>query len=121
MSPVWLILRYHSEAAPAIYVVDLADYVHERTDPAEDEQRDVALSVTPITAEESVRMVNKDPSWRRTLFQSANQGQEGEYSREEAIVRLQLMAHMQVRGAGTVRERYHPRTLSRMVLPNSAA
>ena len=116
------LLRYHGTVAtPAIYVVHLADYVHVRINPDENQTDDVFLDVAPITAEEARRMIDSDAAWRRSLFSSFKQGQAGEYTREEAVERLQLMVRMRMYGAGTIRERYRPRTLSARVLGNVEA
>lgn len=99
------------EQEAALFVVSFDDYVLERTDPAEGVDLDLLVEVTPIDQDEAIRMVDEQPEFRRTLFRSFNDGVEGEFTREQAVIHLQLKVVLEVTAASTLRERHEPRTL----------
>ena len=98
-----------ADRTPAIFVIDVSDFEYEIASPSPSVQNDVLVDVSPIDEQRAIEMLTARPQLVKELYRSNNQD-EGEYTRPEAIVRIQLLVHLSVICAGAIRERHTPRT-----------
>ncbi len=95
---------------PSAHVVDLADFEYLQTNPSDTSDDDVVATVSEIDEAEAISRLNADPALAQRLFESSHQGEQGSFSREEAIVHLQMRVKESFLAAGMIRERHRPRT-----------
>ena len=98
-----------ADRTPAIFVIDVSDFEYEIASPAPSVQNDVLVKVSPISEQQAVERLAARPQLASEIYRSNNRG-DGEYTRAEAIVRMQLLVQLSVMCAGVIRERHTPRT-----------
>lgn len=108
---------FEKDMAPIVSVVDLTDYEYIQTDWLNDASGDTRVEVDPIDADQAEQILLEHPDLHSQLYQAEHSQQPGLYGSEEAIVHMQLRVKILVESAGTVQERYTPRTVSAPVAP----
>ena len=79
-------------------------------EPEEGTDGHILLRIEPIDQSRALELIDERPEFKRTLFASENQGADGEFSRTEAVVHMQLKVTFDLTAASVLRERQAPRT-----------
>jgi ppGpp synthetase/RelA/SpoT-type nucleotidyltranferase len=98
-----LVTIQRRDASPSIHVVDLDQFQYEQTNPDAMTNSDLLLRLDPYNFEAAAELVDRDPGIKKWLYSANHQGQEGEYTREEAVVRLLLQVKLHVVEGGKIR------------------
>lgn len=106
------VLRIHdTQRPPSIHVVDLTGFRYVQTNPDAMSDEDILVRVDPYNFELAAETVNQNPSLLSSLYRAAHQ-EEGEFNREEAIVRIQLQVRLHIIEGGLIEERDGPMSVS---------
>ena len=92
---------WQADATPSMHVVDLSDFHYQQTNPDAMSNDDLLLKIEEMFADSAVEAVDNAPGLRKSLYRSKH-GEDGEFSREEAVVRLQLQVKMHIVEGGLI-------------------
>ena len=94
---------YDTRLSPSIHVVDLTGFRYVQTNPDAMSDDDLTVRAEPISWELAAEIIDKNPDLPAQLYHSTH-GEDGRFTREEAVVRLQLQVRLHIIEGGLIQQ-----------------